>query len=317
MKATITDGHYADLSNGIRLHYASAGNNEGAAESTKQRRKLMVLLHGFPEAWFTWEEQLAEFGNDYFAVAPDLRGFNLSAKPAEVEAYHIKHIAEDIRLLIAHLGYSSATIVCHDWGGAVGWHLGIFHAELVERLIVINSPHPWLFMRDLANDPVQQKASAYMNWLRSPGSEEALVGDDFKIVERFMNAEDGTPPAWYTPEVRARYRAMWSVPGAARSDGTPSHAMTGGVNFYRATPLHPPTSKDPARPLPNASDWTVKVPVRVIWGENDRALSTGLVEGLDQVCADLRIVRIPEGSHWIAHEQPARVNRLMRELLDT
>ena len=312
MKAAITAGQYAALPNGICLHYASAGQTKDSAS----KRKLMVFLHGFPEAWFTWEEQLAEFGKDYFAVAPDLRGFNLSVKPVEVEAYHIKHIVEDIRLLIAHLGYSSAIVVCHDWGGAVGWHLGIFHPELVERLIVINSPHPWLFMRALADDPVQQKASAYMNWLRSPGSEEGLVGNDFKIVERFMNAEDGTPPEWYTPAVRARYRAMWSVPGAARADGTPSHAMTGGVNFYRATPLHPPTPKEPARPVPDPSDWTIKVPVRVIWGENDRALTTVLVDGLDRVCTDLQVVRVPEGSHWIAHEQPARINRLIRDFLN-
>ena len=308
MKAAVTDGQYADLANGIRLHYASAGSSEGL--------KLMVFLHGFPEAWFTWEEQLADLGNDYYAVAPDLRGFNLSSKPVEVEAYHIKHIAEDIRQLIAGLGYSSAIIVCHDWGGAVGWHLAIFHPELVERLIVINSPHPWLFMRALATDTVQQKASAYMNWLRTPGSEEALVGNDFQIVERFLNAEDGTPPAWYTPAVRERYRAMWSVPGALRSDGTLSHAMTGGVNFYRATPLHPPTSNNAARPVPDPSDWMVKLPVRVIWGENDRALTTVLVDDLERVCPDLRVVRIPEGSHWVAHEQPARVSGLIREFLD-
>ena len=307
MKAAVTDGQYAELPNGMRLHYASAGSPRG--------RELMVFLHGFPEAWFAWEEQLAEFGSDHFAVAPDLRGFNRSSKPAEVESYAIKHVAEDIRLLIVHFGYARATIVCHDWGGAVGWHLGIFHPESVERLVVINSPHPWLFMRDLANDPVQQKASAYMNWLRSPGSEEALVGDDFRIVERFLNAEDGTPPSWYTPEVRARYRAMWSVPGSPRSDGAPSHPMTGGVNFYRATPLRPPAPGEPARALPDAADWTVKVPVRVIWGERDRALTTSLVDGLDRVCADLRVVRIPEGSHWVAHEQADRVNGLIREYL--
>jgi pimeloyl-ACP methyl ester carboxylesterase len=304
----IEAGQYADLTNLTRLHYASAGVASG--------RKLIVFLHGFPEAWFTWEAQLAEFGSDHFAVAPDLRGFNLSAKPFEVEAYHIRHIAEDIRLLIEFLGYTRATVVCHDWGGAVGWHLGIFHPELVERLIVVNSPHPWLFMRELANNPAQQAASAYMNWLRGPGSEEGLVANDFRIVERFLASEDGTPPAWYTPEVRARYHAMWSVPGAPTADGTPSHAMTGGCNFYRATPLHPPTKSEPARPLPPVADWQVGVPVRVIWGETDRALTTGLIDGLDQVCADLHVERIPEGSHWIVHEQPGRVNGLMRGFLE-
>jgi pimeloyl-ACP methyl ester carboxylesterase len=300
----IDDGQFADLTNGTRLHYARAGSARG--------RKLMVFLHGFPEAWFTWEAQLAEFGRDHLAVAPDLRGFNLSSKPADPERYHIKHIAEDIRLLIEYLGYASAIVVCHDWGGAVGWHLGIFHPELVERLIVVNSPHPWLFMRELAQNPVQQAASAYMNWLRKPGSEEALVADRFAVVERFLQDEKGTMPDWYTPTVRDRYRAMWSVPGAARADGTPSHAMTGGCNFYRATPLRPPSKNEPARPLPDAAEWQTRVPVRVIWGETDRALTTGLIDGLDQVCPDLRVERIPEGSHWVVHEQPGRVNALIR-----
>lgn len=306
-KARIEDGQYADLANGTRLHYASAGVAAG--------RPLMIFLHGFPEAWFTWEAQLAEFGNDHFAVAPDLRGFNLSAKPVAVEAYHIKHIAEDIRLLIEFLGYTSAIVACHDWGGAVGWHLGIFHPEMVERLVVVNSPHPWLFMRELATNPVQQAASAYMNWLRGPGSEEGLVANDFEVVERFLDDEAGVKPAWYTPEVRARYHAMWSVPGAAKPDGTSSHAMTGGCNFYRATPLHPPTRDDPARSLPPAAEWQVKVPTRVIWGETDRALTTGLIDGLDQVCGDLKIERIREGSHWVVHEQPDRVNGLVRGFL--
>lgn len=307
MSARIEDDHYADLANGIRLHYASAG--------TPKDRKLLLFFHGFPEAWFTWEDQLAALGDEYYAVAPDLRGFNLSAKPAAVEAYHIKHIAEDMRLLIEYLGYSSAIVVCHDWGGAVGWHLGIFHPELVERLIVLNSPHPWLFMRELAQNPVQQKASAYMNWLRGPGSEEGLVANDFKVVERFLDDEHGVAPAWYTPETRARYRAMWSTPGGPKEDGTPSHAMTGGANFYRATPLHPPTPDAPARPLPPAADWQVKVPVRVMWGERDRALTTGLLDGLDQVCPDLRVERIPEGSHWLSHEVPERVTALIRDFI--
>lgn len=304
----IDDTRYADLPNGIRLHYARAGAPSG--------RKLVLCLHGFPEAWFAWEEVMALLGDDYFVVAPDLRGFNLSDKPADAEAYHIRHIAEDIRLLIEFLGYASAIVVCHDWGGAVGWHLGIFHPALVERLIVINSPHPWLFMRELAHNPVQQAASAYMNWLRKPGSEEALVADDFKVIERFLDDAEGRAAAWYTPAVRARYHAMWSTPGAAKADGTPSHPMTGGCNFYRATPLRPPSKDEPPRTLPHPEDWSVTVPTRVIWGETDRALTTGLVDGLELVCRDLELQRVPEGSHWIIHEQPARVAALIRGFIE-
>ena len=305
--ATIDEDRYADLPNGIRLHYAAAGEARG--------RDLMVFLHGFPEAWFTWEDQLKEFGRDHFAVAPDLRGFNLSAKPAEFEAYHVKHIVEDILLLIEHLGYEAATIVCHDWGGAIGWHLAIFHPDIVERLVVLNSPHPWMFMRELATNPAQQKASAYMNWLRGPNSEEALVANDFAVIERFLDDEHGTRPAWYTPEVRARYHAMWSTPGAPFKDGTPSHAMTGGCNFYRATPLFPPLPGEAPRTVPSPDGWRVDVPVRVLWGERDRALMTGLVDDLGEVCSDLKVERIPEGSHWLTHEQPARINAAIRTFL--
>ncbi len=299
-------GQYADLPNGIRLHYARAGRPGG---------KLMLFLHGFPEAWFAWDEQLAAFGEDALAVAPDLRGFNLSSKPAAVEAYHIKHIAEDMRLLIAHLGYTTAIVVCHDWGGAVGWHLAISHPELVEKLVVINSPHPWLFMRELASAPDQQAASAYMNWLRQPGAEQALVADDFAVIERFLEDDHRTMPAWYTPEARRRYRAMWSIAGEPGADGAPSHGMTGGCNFYRATPLRPPRPDESPKPLPDSTPWRVHVPVRVIWGEQDRALKIGLVDGLPEVCDDLRVVRIPEGSHWVVHEQPSRVTTSIRELL--
>ena len=304
--ARVDAGQYADLPNGIRLHYARAGRSDG---------KLMLFLHGFPEAWFAWEDQLAAFGTDALAVAPDLRGFNLSSKPAAVDAYHIKFLAEDLRLLVAHLGHASAIVVCHDWGGAVGWHLAIAHPELVERLVVINSPHPWLFMRELATDAEQQAASAYMNWLRQPASEQALVADDYAILERFLEDDRRTMPAWYTPEVRQRYRAMWSVPGDSDEHGVPSHGMTGGCNYYRATPLRPPRPDEASRPLPDRDAWRVRLPVRVIWGDADRALKTGLVDGLDEVCGDLRVVRIPEGSHWIVHEQPARVTALIRELL--
>jgi pimeloyl-ACP methyl ester carboxylesterase len=171
-------------------------------------------------------------------------------------------------------------------------------------------------MRELAGNPVQQAASAYMNWLRKPGSEEALMADDFAIVERFLQDDAGGMPAWYTTDVRARYRAMWSVPGAADANGRPTHPMTGGCNFYRATPLHPPVPGEPVRALPDPADWQVTVPTLVVWGERDRALMTGLVDGLDLVCRDLEVVRIPEGSHWIVHEQPTRVSALVRAFVD-
>jgi pimeloyl-ACP methyl ester carboxylesterase len=303
----VVDGQFATLPNGTRLHYSSAGD---------QDLPLLLFLHGFPEAGFAWDGQLARLGEGFFAVAPDLRGFNRSSKPSDVRAYHVKRIAEDVRQFIAYLGRRTAIVVCHDWGGAVGWHLGIFHPEIVERLIVINSPHPWVFMRDLAEDPAQQAASAYMDWLRRPEAEVALAADGFRVLERFLEDGLGRMPTWYTPAVRARYHAMWSTPGEPGPDGLPTHGMTGGCNYYRASPLGPPRAGDPARELPDPDDFAVEVPTRVIWGDDDRALLPGLVDGLALVCRDLEVQRVPGASHWIVHERPDEVAALIRSFVD-
>ena len=293
--AAITDNQFDDLGNGIRLHYASAG---------ERGRPLMLFCHGFPEAWFEWEAQLAHFGDDHFAVAPDLRGFNLSSQPPEVENYRAKLIVEDLRLLIARLGYESAIVVAHDWGGAIAWNLAISTPTLVEKLVIVNSPHPYLFVRDLSSDSLQQRASEYMNWLRAPGSEKALAKDDFRLIDGFFEGRGQGAAHWYTPQLRSRYHAMWS------------RGLAGGVNYYRASPLHPPKTGEGTGAIQmKPEDWTVRVPVRVIWGEADQALLPRLLDGLDQVCPDLEVHRIPEGSHWVIHEQPERINRLIRSFL--
>lgn len=302
MTMPVRDGRFAQLSNGIRLHYAASGDPAAP---------LMLFVHGFPEAWFAWEAQLAAFGVDHFAVAPDLRGFNLSSKPAEVEQYRADRIVEDLKLLIEALGHSRAIVVAHDWGGAIAWSLAILAPQWVERLIILNAPHPYPFARALRHDPAQQKASAYMNWFRKPGTENLLAQDDFRNLDAAFRGPEG-PAAWYTPQVRARYHAMWSTPGEGGS-----HPMTGGLNYYRASALHPPTADDPgfdpARMKPE--DWTVHVPTRVIWGEADTALLPVLLDGLDELVPDLRVTRVPQASHWLIHEQPEAVGALIRAAL--
>lgn len=296
MTAVIRSDQYADLSNGMRLHYASAG---------EKGRPLMLFVHGFPEFWYEWEAQLQEFGGDYFAVAPDLRGFNLSSMPSELSAYKAKHIVDDLRLLAGHLGYDKFVMVAHDWGGAVAWNFAIALPQLLHKLVIINSPHPYLFTKALAEDPEQKAASQYMNWLRAEGSETALAKDDFALLEGLLNGMGRSPTPWFTPEVRARYHECWS------------RGLTGGVNYYRASPLHPPTGDHPG-PLKlqlNPEDFRIKVPTGVIWGEQDIALPKSLLNGLEDLIDNVKIERIPEGTHWIVHEQPERVNRLIRSFL--
>ncbi|MDP1977950.1 alpha/beta fold hydrolase [Undibacterium sp.] len=296
MTAEILSNQFATLENGTRLHFACAG---------ERGRPLILFVHGFPEFWYEWSAQLAEFGQDYFAVAPDLRGFNLSDMPTDVAAYKARHIVDDLRLLIAHLGYQQATVVAHDWGGAVCWNMAIALPALFEKLIIINSPHPYLFMQALATDPAQGTCSEYMNWLRNPGSEEALAKDDFALMDGFFNGMGQGEASWFDADTRAAYHACWA------------RGLSGGVNYYRASPLHPPTDKNPG-PLQlnlNPADFQVKVPTRVIWGENDKALPKTLLDGIESFVDDIQIQRIPEGSHWVIHEQPERVNRLIRQFL--
>jgi pimeloyl-ACP methyl ester carboxylesterase len=295
MPAMIRDGQYATLPNGTRLHYASAG---------VAGRPLLLFLHGFPEFWFAWEAQLAEFGQDFFAVAPDLRGFNLSDMPTEVAAYKPRLIMQDIAELIAHLGYSQCQMVAHDWGGAVAWNIAITHPELLSKLIVINATHPYPFAQGLVHDPAQQAASAYMNWLRAPGSEEALAKEHFRVMEQFMLGM-GERPEWFDAAMRERYHACWS------------RGLRGGVNYYRASPLHPPTADEPgaSRLTLDPANFQVNLPVRVIWGEKDKALLPSLLDELDSLVDDLQIERVPDGSHWVVHEHPALVNQWLHHFL--
>jgi pimeloyl-ACP methyl ester carboxylesterase len=296
MTATIESNQFAELSNGIKLHYASAG---------EKGRPLILFLHGFPEYWYEWETQLRAFGQDYYAVAPDMRGFNLSDMPADVSSYKAKYIIEDLTLLVAHLGYEKFVMVAHDWGGAIAWNFAIASPRQLHKLIIINAPHPYLFMKALASDHAQQKASDYMNWLRGTGSETLLALNDFAMMDKILAGTGENAARWFTEEVRRKYHECWS------------RGLSGGLNFYRASPLHPPSPGDvgPRRLELNPADFRVKVPTRVIWGEQDQALLKTQLDGLDEFVDDLKIERIPEGSHWVIHEQPERINQLIRGFL--
>lgn len=278
---------------GVQIHYAKAGNGP----------RLVVLLHGFPEFWYAWRDVLPALGADFHAVAPDLRGFNLSSKPAAVADYRIGAVVGDLIALIRALGHERATVVGHDWGGAAAWTMAIAQPQLVERLMILNSPHPVLFARALASDRAQQEASEYMNWLRAAGSEQLLAENDFERLAGFFLRMGGND--WFDAVLARAYRAAWTQPGA----------LAGGVNYYRATPLHPPTATEPgAKALQlRSEDFTVRVPTRVIWGELDSALLTSLLDGLDELVPELSVLHWPQASHWLIHEYPARVAAAISE----
>jgi pimeloyl-ACP methyl ester carboxylesterase len=282
----IDAGHFVDVGRGVRLHYVRTGER-GA--------RPILFLHGFPEYWAAWEDLLPYFESGWDAVAPDLRGFNLSSQPTEVSAYRAREIVADCESLCEQLRWPRVTVVAHDWGGAVAWQWAIARPQRVERLVILNSPHPVPFARDLATDPAQQTASAYMTWLRAPGAEDALVKHDYRALEGFFLGMQRSARPWYTPQRAVRYRAVWA------------RGLTGGLNYYRASPLHPPTPEMPALPPLDPAQFRVKVPTLVLWGTADTALPPRLLDGLDELCDDLRIELLPDATHWLAHEEPQRV----------
>ncbi len=285
--------------NGVRLHYATAG-----------RGPLMLFLHGFPEFWYEWTHQIAEFSRDHTAVAPDMRGYNLSSKPADLDAYQMPLLVEDVRALGTELlkktGNSRFTLVAHDWGGVVAWVFAALHPELLDRLVIVNAPHPTIFGRLLREDPDQQKASQYMLLFRSPQAEELLSANNYERLTALVlgpGLEDGT----VTEDDREQYIAAWSQPGA----------LTGGLNYYRAARIGPPASAEAARGAAAAPTppLVVRVPTLVIWGEKDTALLTSNLNGLDDLVPSLTVKRVPEGTHWVVRERAAEVNRLIRSFL--
>jgi pimeloyl-ACP methyl ester carboxylesterase len=289
---------YAQI-NGLRFHYAIAGEGQ-----------TMLFLHGFPEFWYEWRHLLVEFGRDYQVVAPDLRGYNLTEKPPHLADYSAKHLISDVRAMFDHFGHGRRGIlVAHDWGGAVAWGFAIAYPEYLDGLIIINAPHPGIFARELAHNPGQQRGSRYMLTFRTPEAEEILSANGYEKLSR-MIFNTAARPDVFTEDDRAQYLAAWAQPGA----------LTGGLNFYRASRLAPPLPGMEAAaaalftPLP-AEKVTVNVPTLVIWGAKDLALLPGNLEGLDAYVPNLCVRRVPEGSHWVLHEEPELICREMREFL--
>ncbi|HMS80177.1 MAG TPA: alpha/beta fold hydrolase [Burkholderiaceae bacterium] len=293
----IRTGRLVEVQPDIRLHCAEAGR-EGAPP--------IVFVHGFPEFWYAWKDVLPAFADRWHAVAPDLRGFNLSRAPADPKACRADRLVGDLDGLIRAFGHERAVVVAHDWGGAVAWALAIARPERVSRLVILNAPHPVPFARLLAGDPAQQAASAYMNVLRAPGAEAALAADDFAGLERLF--AEVSPAPWFDAETRAAYHAAWSRPGV----------LTGAVNYYRASPLYPPVGDDPGarRLVLDPADFVVRVPTCVLWGERDQALLPALLDGLDALVPELTVHRLPGCSHWLAHEAPERVAALIRAFVE-
>jgi pimeloyl-ACP methyl ester carboxylesterase len=290
--------HPLHLPHGITLGCRCRG-----PEPARAAQRVM-LLHGFPEAAFAWDEVgalLAQARPALSLVAPNLRGYPGSSAPQEMAAYRARHLVEDLAAAVQALGAPLDLLVAHDWGGALAWALAAHRPELLRRLLIVNAPHPGSFLRALRDDPQQQAASAYMNFLCRPDAAALLAEQGWRRLWRFF----GDAPAWLTPPRRAAYEKSWAL------------GLEGPLNYYRASPLRPPVAGDDAvlrLELPDAAI-TVPVPTTVLWGERDAALRPSLLDGLSRWVPRLQVQRVPEGSHWLVHEQPALLAQAVLDAL--
>ncbi|WP_163846716.1 alpha/beta fold hydrolase [Pseudooceanicola aestuarii] len=269
----------------------------------------LVMLHGFPEYGAAWDDLAPLLADRFHCIAPDQRGYGQSAAPEEVSAYKARHLVADMAALIGALDAEAPqtaplTVLGHDWGAAVAYGLAIARPDLVARLVILNGVHPGPFQRALNRGGAQAAASQYFHALRRDGAEEHLAADGYaRLLGLFGHAMD---MSWLSGARRARYLAEWSRPGRLR----------GMLNWYRASPIVVP---EPGRTadasVPGPDHLPVTMPHLLIWGEADTALLPEATEGLEAYCTDLTRVTIPGADHWLIHQQPQRIARILRDWL--
>jgi epoxide hydrolase 4 len=267
--------------NGVLLHHVEAG----AADAP-----LVILLHGFPDFWWGWRHQIGDLASAGFRVlAPDQRGYNLSGKPIGSQAYDLDTLALDIIGLADAFGSSSFRLVGHDFGGLVAWQIATRHPERVERLAVINAPHPQIAGSYMQRNPTQMMRSSYMGFFQLPWLPEALLSaGNFAALKRSLRASSRA--GVFSSADLERYARAWAAPGA----------LTGMLDWYRAL-----------RRRPDLKDARVPVPTLLIWGMGDQFLEPGLARESLALCDQGQLLEVENASHWVHLEEPARVNEAL------
>ncbi len=263
--------HDYATNNGVRLHYAQMG--EGP---------LVVMLHGFPDFWYTWRDQMAALASRFHVVAPDLRGYNLSDKPTGGEQYAMRRLVEDVVAVIRHVGKDKAVIVGHDWGGAIAWQFAMYVPEMTERLIILNMLHPWCLVRELAQHGQQHEASAYVRTFQQEGAHTQLTAEalsawvqDSSTRERYLEALN-----------RSDFEAM--------------------LHYYKQNYPRPPYQETTV-PLIK-----VQAPVLQIHGLQDqRVLAGGLNNTWDFLANEWTLLTIPDAGHFVQYDASALVTQTM------
>ena len=306
--------NYVDV-NGVRLHYASAGQGP-----------LILFLHGYPSFWYQWKDKMLEMSRDHLAVGLDMRGYNLSSKPTGLESYKMKALVEDVRQFAEKIigRNKKFVLVAHDWGANVAWVFAMYHPEMLEKLIIINGAHPFLSERELRENAAQRYASNYLffvfNGYLPPGEIPIDENDTRESGTRrahagFVDAE--VKKGHYTEEDRQRWIDAWSQPGST----------TAGLNYYRANHRNAPfNDTHPASSIPHswsakevtqgAKSVIIRVPTLVIWGMKDTAILVGHLSGLDKWVPNLSVRLYPDSDHWVMIDEYKEVAQDIRKFVE-
>jgi len=281
--------HRDILTNGVRLHCAVAGPQDGP---------LVVALHGFPEYWRGMSGVLVTLAAaGYRVVAPDQRGYGQSEKPTGIDAYRIEELSADVAGIVAAFGRDTTYVVGHDWGAAVAWWVAITQPELVGRVVVVNVPHPSVFAREVRSNRRQLRKSWYIFAIQMPWLPEQ-VAFGARTRRRFARLIAGTAnPGSFDQNYLAQLESAWSQPGAG----------TGMMNWYRAS-----VRRRPER----LADKRVHVPMLIIWGKRDVALSETMIAPSAALCDDVRVVSFDDATHWVLHDEPEATGRLIVDFFD-
>ena len=275
--------------NGISLHYAEAGPKDG---------RLAILLHGFPEAWFAWRGVMAALAaRDYRVVAPDQRGYNLSSKPSSFSAYALDALAADIFALANRLGGGTFDLIGHDWGATVAWRMATIDPARLRHMVILNAPHPAIWLEAQKRDPEQHRKSRYVGFFRLPWLPELVLKarNYAALAQAFASSPRRDA---FSDDVMEQYRESWRQPGA----------LSGMLNWYRALlhfriDLPPPSS--------------IAVPTLILWGDKDDFAEPSLAEASARLCADVRVRHFPDATHWLVHDQPDDVAQEIGDFLRT
>ena len=280
---------YLSFKNGdVGLHAVAAGPEDGP---------VVVLLHGFPEFWYSWHRQIEPLAAAGFRViVPDQRGYNLSSKPFGVSSYAMTELVSDVIAIVDQLGQEKIFLVGHDWGAAVAWGAALLHPQRIAKLVVLNVPHPSVMRKFLSTSPRQFLRSWYMFFFQLPWLPEALFSAfNYHIGARSLLRS--SRPGTFSAEDLVQYRFAWSQPGA----------LTAMINWYRAL----------FRTRAKFSDKTVRVPTRILWGERDDFLLTEMAHESLRYCTSAELFTFANATHWLQHEEPARVSELLIDFFRT